>query len=67
MPSLQYLALSGANGSGVPALTDKGLLMLANTEKLKQLNLATTGTKITDEAIERLKKANADLNIQVQR
>ena len=68
MPNLLTLRLDGTDRQGgAPALTDAGLMILADAERLKEFHVDVRNTQITEAAIDRLKTANPELKIQVQR
>ena len=68
MSKLRHLEISGDNRGGPTALTDDGLLRLADADTIKSMRLDARNTQITAEGIERFKqKANPDMVVEVQR
>ena len=67
LPALQQLVLGDDRLGGLSAVTGEGLLLLADAERLTNLELAAKTTQLTDEAVDRLQQARPDMNIQVRR
>ncbi|MEX2214838.1 MAG: SUMF1/EgtB/PvdO family nonheme iron enzyme [Phycisphaeraceae bacterium] len=65
LAAVEQLRLGGNRG-GPSAVTDAGLLLLAEAPKLRSIEIYTRGTKITDAGIEALRRAAPNLTIQAR-
>lgn len=64
--SLQELMLGDWGRVGPAALTEAGLLKLAEAPNLKRLTVMRKGTKITDDMIQRLKQMRSELQVSLR-
>ncbi len=66
MENLSELFIGSWQSGGPQGLTDEGLLSLANSARLKKVTLLRKGTKISDEAIEKLRILKPELKLDVR-